>query len=149
MGGAKDGLFLMRRVERLISSSEHLFLNSWFVTACLLNVQEHRLVFKCLLTACWLVYFIVLVWSVSLFYSLSVVSMPAWVHKETRGETFSWCHHSWGVHDLCLLRHVIYSMWHKSYMITQLLHYHFDSFFFPVLWTLVERYFDLVKRGFI
>jgi hypothetical protein len=41
-------------------------------------------------------------------YSLFVLSLSAWVHKETRGETFSWCHHSGGVHNLLLYCHFIY-----------------------------------------
>lgn len=101
MGGANGGSFLMRRVERSISSPECFFklLMCLILTSCddFLLFSNFPLVLVVGYCTKWYLFDLR-----SWLYSLCVFSISAWVHKETRGEAFSWCHHSWGVYSLCL-----------------------------------------------
>ena len=67
-----------------------------------------------------------------------VISISAWIHKKTRGETFSWCHHSWGVHNFCL--YILCYLLCDAEMIYDYIIFALSlKQFHPVDWILAER----------
>lgn len=95
---------------------------SWIVFELLICYEDVLLCFRFFFNTCWLFYFMVLVWSVGVGVLTAFFSISAWVHKETGGKTFSWCHHSWGVHNLflytlCYLLHEA-GIWLHNFCIT-------------------------------
>lgn len=142
MGGANGGSFLMRRVERSISSPECFFLALdvfdtnklwWFPS-----------VFQFPFSACWLLYFMVPVWSAELvvftvfFFLYQLGYTKKQEERHFRGViTLEVCI-AFAFYILCFLlcgSEMVYDYIIFAYSVQQ--------FFFP----LVERYTDLAKHG--
>ena len=142
MGGRKDGLFLLRRVERLISSQNISFklliclICMWkpfgfqIFSYCLLIIVFHG---SCLICGCGFIHYLLFLCQLGYTkkqeerHFRGVITLEVCI-------TFAFI--------MCYLFHVTLR-WYNDHVTFALP----LKQFFPVLWTLLESYTDLAKHG--